>query len=128
MNTKWILLSSLILLIATACLSMIVIEWQAKIIRRTFDTLLWDNCNHYLPCNKLPSEEEVRAIVRAHEDIIQAIEAVNPGNAGVEIDAWTCPGRADLVIWYASRQNRLEIETILGQETFFGVPYRLQNR
>jgi hypothetical protein len=87
-----------------------------------------DNENHYLPCDKLPTESEVRAIVQQHQDIIQAIEQVNPGLVGVDVDSLTCPGKADLVIWYASHQNRLEIKTIIGNDRFFGVPYRLQNR
>ena len=47
---------------------------------------------------------------------------------GIDIDETTCPGKADLLIWYASHENRLEIERIIADERFFGVPYRLQNR
>jgi hypothetical protein len=40
----------------------------------------------------------------------------------------TCPGKADIVIWYASHAQRLVIEGILGADRFFGIPYRLRNQ
>jgi hypothetical protein len=81
-----------------------------------------------LPCDELPTEAEVRSTVQEHQDTIQAIEAVNPGHVGVEIDAYTCPGKADLLIWYATHQNRLAIKDIIDGDTFFGIPYRMNNR
>jgi hypothetical protein len=47
---------------------------------------------------------------------------------GVEIDTTSCQGRADILFWYVSHQDRLEIKELIGSETFFGVPYRLENR
>ncbi len=65
---------------------------------------------------------------RSPVDLVRAIEAVNPGRVGVDVDASTCPGRADLLIWYASHADRLAIERLIGSDTFFGIPYRLENR
>jgi chlorite dismutase len=81
-----------------------------------------------LPCEKLPTRDEVTKIIAEHQNAIKEIEAVNPGLVGIEIDTTTCQGKADLIFWYASHENRLEIEEIIGDETFFGIPYRLQNR
>jgi hypothetical protein len=117
-----------IIVIVTLCLGALFVEAQTKIIRRALDDLIYDNKNHYLPCEKLPTEAEVSRIIQKHRDVIQLIEQVNPGLVGVEIDTTICPGKADLVIWYASHQNRLAIETIISGDTFFGVPYCLQNR
>jgi hypothetical protein len=114
-------------LVIILCLGAIAIEAQTM-IRRTIDDVLYDNRNHYLPCEQLPTELEVRKVVAEHQDVIQQMEQVNPGLVGVEIDTSTCPGKADLLIWYASHQNRLDIEEIIAGETFYGVPYRLQNR
>jgi len=114
--------------ILIACLGMIVIESQIKIAHRVYDNFVLDNKNHYLSCEELPTEADVNRIVEQHRDKIQAIEQVNLGFVGVEVDTFTCPGQADLVIWYASHQDRLAIEEIIGGDTFFGVPYRLQNR
>ena len=83
---------------AAVCLGAIAVESQTKIIRRSYDNFVLDNRNHYLPCEKLPTETEVRAILQQHQDIVQAIEEVNPGLVGVDVDSSTCPGKADLVI------------------------------
>lgn len=122
------IIASILLLMAAVCLGAIAIELQTKIIMRSYDNFVLDNRNHYLPCEKLPTEAQVRAVVQQHQDIVQAIEQVNPGLVGVDVDSLTCPGKTDLVIWYASHQSRLAIETIIDGNTFFGVPYRLQNR
>jgi hypothetical protein len=110
------------------CLGVSILETQTRIIHRAIDDLVYDNRNHYLPCERLPTELEVRKVVEEHPAIIQQIEQVNPGLIGVEIDTSTCPGKADLLIWYASHQNRVAIEKIISAETFYGIPYRLQNR
>ena len=128
MSKPRIIIARVLLLTAAICLGTIAIESQTKIIRISYDNFVLDNRNHYLPCEKLPTEAEVRAIVQQHQDIVQEIKQVNPGLVGVDVDSSTCPGTADLVIWYASHQNRLAIETLIGGDTFFGVPYRLQNR
>jgi hypothetical protein len=128
MSKSRIIIASILLLTVAVCLGAIAIGSQTKIIRRSYDNFVFDNRNHYLPCEKLPTEAEVRAIVQQYQVIVQVIRQVNPGLVGVDVDSSTCPGKADLVIWYASHQNRLAIETIIGGETFFGVPYRLQNR
>ena len=122
------LLIGLLALVTLVCLGAIAIESQTKIIRRLYDNLVLDNRNHYLPCEELPAETEVLSILQQHQDVVQAIEGVNPGSVGIDVDASTCPGRADLLIWYASHPNRLEIERLIEGDTFFGVPYRLQNR
>jgi hypothetical protein len=100
---------------------------QTRALARLYDNLVLDNRNHYLPCEKLPSRTEVEQVLEQHQDAVFKILAVNPGLVGVEVQD-VCPGRADIVIWYASHANRLAIEKIISGETFFGVPYRLENR
>jgi len=117
-----------LLVLTLLCIIVILIESQTKTIRRIFDDTIYDNKNHYLPCEKLPSSDEVFKIVAEQQNVIKEIEAVNPGFVGVEIDTSPCHGKADIIFWYASHENRLEIEEIIGDETFFGIPYRLQNR
>jgi len=97
-------------------------------IRRAVDDLVYDNRNHYLPCNQLSTEEVVRLVVDEHQDTIERIEAVAPGFVGVEIGTAACPGRADLLFYYGTHQQRQVVEAIIGEDTFFGVPYNLQNR
>ncbi len=120
--------TAIVTIIVTLFLGALFVEAQTKIIRRALDDLIYDNKNHYLQCDMLPTEAEVNQVVQDHHDIVEAIKKVNPGLVGVDIDSTTCPGRADLLIWYASHENRLEIEKIIGDDTFFGVPYRLRNQ
>lgn len=105
-----------------------ILEAQTKLFRKIYDEVIFDNRNHYLSCEELPSEADVRRVVEAHQANIQKIEQVNPGFVGVEIDASTCPGKADILFWYGTHQDRLFIEQIIAGDTFYGVPYRLENR
>ena len=103
-------------------------EAQFKVLRRAYDNYVLDNQNHYLACKDLPTKTEVERTIEQHQDVIQQIEQLAPGFVGVEIDSSTCEGKADLLIWYGSHQQRMEIEKIIDRDTFFEIPYRLQNR
>ena len=120
--------SMALLLALILCMGLAIIELQTKFLRKTYDDLILDNRNHYLSCDKLPAEPETRQVMEAHQDVIEKIEQINPGFVGVEIDTSTCPGRADLLFWYGTHEDRLRIERMIADDTFFEVPYRLQNR
>lgn len=115
-------------LILILCVGIWILEAQTKFLRRTYDELVLDNRNHYLACEQLPSEAEVTQVMEDHQDALKKIEQVDPGFVGVEMDASTCPGKADILFWYGSHEDRLRIEDIIAGKTFYGVPYRLQNR
>lgn len=110
------------------CAVGLVAEAQFKVLRRAYDNYVLDNRNHYLACEELPTRVEVERIVEQHQGVIQQIEQVAPGFVGIEIDSSTCEGKADLLIWYGSHQQRIAIEKVINGDTFFGIPYRLQNR
>jgi hypothetical protein len=82
-----------------------LVETQTRLIRRTYDEYMLDNRNHYLSCEELPTEEVADKVVQEHQETVQLIEQVNPGLEGIDIDTTTCPGKADLVMWYASHQD-----------------------
>jgi len=129
MSKSWKTIAIVTMIVfVTLCLGALFVEAQTKIIRRAYDNFVLDNKNHYLPCEKLPTGAEVSKIVQEHRDIIHLLEQVNPGFVEVDIDMAICPGKADLLISYASHQDRMVIESIISGNTFFGVPYRLQNR
>ena len=111
-----------------ACALAAIVEMQFKILRHGYDRFIMDNHNHYLSCEELPTKVQVERVVEEHRNIIQQIEQVAPGSVGIEIDAFTCEGKADLLIWYGTHQQRVAVEQIIAGETFFGIPYRLQNR
>ncbi len=123
---KKFLLYATILLVGL-CLLLTVVERQTHVLRRAYDNWILDNENHYLPCGKLPAVDEVERIVQEHQDLIRQIEQVHPGQVVVEVDTMTCPGKADLVIFYPSHQDRIAIKKLIGADTFFGVPYRMVN-
>jgi len=111
----------------TAVALLLFLEFQAKIIRQTLEDVLYDNRFHRISCEKLPSIAEVEKVIAEHQDVIRQIEAVNPGFVGIEVN--TCgTGNADITFWYGSHKDRMSIENIIGSDTFFGVPYNLQNR
>lgn len=118
----------LALLIFVFCVALSIFESYTRFLRRTYDDRVLDNRNHYLPCDQLPTEDEVRQVMQAHLDMIERIEQINPVFVGVELDTSTCPGKADILFWYGTHQDRLLIESILADETFYGIPYRLENR
>ena len=105
-----------------------ILEAQTKIFRKTYDEVILDNRNHYLSCVQLPSEAEVRRVMEAHQDVVTRIEQIKPGFVGMEIDTSTCPGKADILFWYGTHQDRLLIESIIADDTFYGIPYRLANQ
>jgi len=110
------------------CVGILVVESQTKFLRKTYDEVILDNRNHYLPCEQLASESEVRRVIEAHQDVIARIEQINPGFVGVEVDTSTCPGKADIIFWYGTHQDRIQIESIIADDTFYGIPYRLVNQ
>lgn len=110
------------------CAGIWILEAQTKFLRRTYDEIVLDDRNHYLTCDQLPPEAEVRQVMDEHRDVIKKIEQIKPGFVGVEIDDTTCLGRADILFWYGTHEDRLQMEEIISGETFYGIPYRLQNR
>ena len=110
------------------CAGILIVESQTRFFRKTYDEVVLDNRNHYLSCEQLPMETEVRRVMEAHQDVIEKIEQINPGFVGVEVDTSTCAGKADIIFWYGTHQDRLLIESIISDDTFFGAPYRLRNQ
>jgi hypothetical protein len=110
------------------CVIGVFLETQFKVLRRTYDHLVLDNRNHYLSCSDLPERAKAEQVVAQHQDVLQQIQQVAPGSVGVELDSSTCDGKADLLIWYGTHEQRIAIEKIIRDDTFFEIPYRLQNR
>ena len=120
-------MASFVLAVFALCCATAVFLVRGDVLGRLYNDIVLDNYDHFLPCEKLPASAEVNRIIQEHEAVLEAIRDVNPGFIFVEIDDWTCPGRADIVISYGRHKDRLAIEKILGGHTFFGVPCRLRN-
>lgn len=118
---------SVIIVLVVACVGILFIEAQTKMMRRWIDDVIYGNQNHYLACGQLPSSSEVERVLKEHHDVIEQIVAVNPGFVGVDVNICGAEN-ADVTFWYGSHQDRIVIEQLIGGDTFFGVPYNLQNR
>jgi len=85
------------------------------------------NKEHFLGCADLPAAEEVEHALLSHQDAVNHIEQVHPGHIVIYADRSRCPGKADIVILFATLEDSLAIRRIIGGDIFFGVPYRMYN-
>ena len=115
-------LASLLLLIGLVAL------YQTHVIQRIVDDVLYDNYNHYVPCNRLPLAAEVEKVVADHSAVVDQIQAISP-DVQVKVVKQTCDSadHADIAIYYPGHTQREQIELLLGGKTFFGVPARWIN-
>jgi hypothetical protein len=129
MRKKTILLIILGSLIIISCAVVLIMEFANRSLSHFVDEVIYNDYNHYLPCDKLPTSEEVNTVMLAHADVITRIEALSPGNVVVALEEYgeICPTKADIRIYYPSRQVREQIEDILGGKTFFNIPCRFHN-
>jgi hypothetical protein len=80
----------------------------------------------YNPCETLPDIETARQIVDDHQDVIDAIEKIHPDCIHVSLEE-RCEGKGELVIYYCTIDQQIEILKIIGNNTFFGLPFRMFN-
>ena len=111
-----------ILLSISALAGILNIDWLLK----TGNNLLYDTRFHYLSCDELPTSQEVARVFSEHQEVVRKIEQVHPGFVRVNM-GWSCPGKSDIIIEYATHRDRIEIEKIINGDTFFGIPYSLIN-
>ena len=76
-----------------------------------------------VPCEQLPTEEEVNQILAEHPNEVQQISDISLPPA---VDTFRCPGKADILINYETDKDRTQIKKIIGND-FFDVPYRMSN-
>jgi hypothetical protein len=85
------------------------------------------NREHLLGCADLPTTEDVEQTLLGHQDTADRIKRVNPGHTVIYVDTSRCPGKADIVILFATVEDSRAIRRIIGGDTFFGMPYRMYN-
>lgn len=78
------------------------------------------------PCETLPDIETAQQIVDDHQDVIDAIENIHPDCIHVSLEK-RCEGKGELVIYYCTIDQQKEILEIIGDDTFFGLPFRMIN-
>ena len=81
--------------------------------------------NRIPPCDKLPTEEVVRAVLAQHPDLVAEIESA--GAYSIEIGhPDECKDKAYIVIQYDVAPTENRIRKVIGK-SFYGVPYWMQN-
>ena len=90
------------------------------------DRLNWKVAER-LPCDELPTVAEVERVLKENALTVKKIEDRERGVLLTIInDASRCPGKAHLLITFDTVVRRQGIKELLG-ESFFGVPYDMQN-
>ena len=117
----------LILLAAVCCLAAALTVANLRLLAGLYNNVVLGNRDPMLRCAELPALAEVNRVVVEHQEVIQAIGQVDPRSVFVEIDTVSCPGKADLVIWFGTQADRAAVERIIAGDKFFGVPYRMYN-
>lgn len=116
--------------VAIVLIALIFFPFRIPFVRDVYNDVVLDRYDHWLPCRNLPTTEEIESTMAQHEDTLERLYAVDSsGRPGISIyvDNETCEGRGDLIIEYGGHQQREQIEEILGDQTFFGIPVRLRN-
>ena len=117
-------------LFSAAAVVLTFFPFRVPFYRDVYNNVVLDNYDHWLTCSELPTLEQIEAIMTRNEDALEQIRAVDSAgrpSVQLEVDRSTCEGRGDLIIWYGGHAHREQIEEILGDHTFFGVPVRLRN-
>jgi len=125
-KTKTLKKAIFVLLLVVVIL--VVSEPFTHLFHRLADNLLYNNYHHYLSCSDLPDLDEVEKVIAEHSEIVEKIKNVNPDDVEFIIDSRTCPGKASIIIYYASKDQRFQIDKILPDKTFFGIPVSLISR
>lgn len=120
--------NKILLFLLAVFVLVLLTEPVTHLLHRTADRLLYNNYHHYVSCADLPTLTEVEAVVAAHGDTVAQIQAVDPADVEFVIDSATCPGKGSIVIYYASHTQSEQIQALLPDKTFYGIPVTLINR
>ena len=121
-------LKKVVFILLLVVVILVISEPFTHLFHRLADNYLYNNYHHYLSCSDLPALDEVEKAVAEHSETVEKIERINPDDVEFIIDSATCPGKASITIYYASKDQRSQIDKILPDKTFFGIPLTLINR
>ncbi len=78
-------------------------------------------------CDKLPAVTEVEKVMQEHQQTVDDIEELAQGVwISIASDTDRCPGKAHIQITYDTNERREKIKQMIG-DSFFGIPYKMQN-
>ena len=128
---------------------LLITVWSKQFLR-VWDYLILDNYNHYLSCDLLPTQVQVKKIVRENKREINKmiIEVASNYSDDKVVPVWSdnavidkvgyhtsiswyesinCPSKADIMFTYLAHKDRLIYERYLNNMKFHGIPVRLIN-
>jgi len=76
MSKKKIFITIILVLIALLVVA-VISERKNHFLSGFIDSAIMDNKNHYLPCDQLPSVEEVDQTVKAHKDVVEKMIVIS---------------------------------------------------
>ncbi|MCC2315541.1 hypothetical protein [Cellulomonas xiejunii] len=88
---------------------------------------LYDSRPSGVPCDELPTRQQVQTALEVHADVVRRIEAV--GDQVSVTASQPCashPGRAEVLVVYPGGDDREDIQAILADDDL-GVPVSLRN-
>ena len=114
--------------LAVGLLAFAIMEINTAYLRDFLSVSIYGTRPHRIPCDDWPTRDEVEQTLKQHTGVIRRIEFIGSGSVDLSINTWSCPGKAELYIYYPAKRHIKTIRTIIGNEKyFFGVPYTLRN-
>ena len=88
---------------------------------------IYGSAPNRLPCDEWASPAEVERAISDNPRMVQRIMSVHE-RARLIIDTWTCPGKAELVVYLPTREAIEEVKDMFEDyRLIFGVPSALGN-
>ena len=119
--------------IATSLSSVLVVlfffPFRIPFYRDVYNNLMLDSYDHWLPCDALPRLGQIKTTMAQYQTTLKRLGRVDlSGRPSIFIEATeVCEGRGDILIEYGAHRHREQIEDLLKDRTFHGIPVRLRD-
>lgn len=119
----------LVIVVIGAALGGVYFLANVRQVKVAWAAMVFDRHENYFNCYQLPFLPEVQKAIVQHGDIIDKMKVL--GASSVTAEEIKCPSvdgsmyfiKGDMVVEYANRSQRQDIEKLIG-DNFFGIAYR----
>ena len=106
---------------------LIIVEVRTYYTRDLIAEFIYGSAPNRLPCDEWPTPAEVERAIEDNPRMVQRILAVHE-RAHLVINIWTCPGRAELLVYLPTREAIEKVKDMFEDyRLIFGVPSGLAN-
>jgi hypothetical protein len=95
-------------------------------LEKLYTNIVLDSSNNYKSCKQLPTFSEAEKIIKENETELNKLKKFDPGIYWW-VDDQRCKQKGELLIFYGSHNSRVEIEKVIRNNDFHGVPASLIN-